>query len=357
MKHLLALTALLLMGSVSTAADSTWAYHSSPIDAGFSSSGMANLVGYVRSIDTDALVVVVDGKILWEYGRTSRINRLASARKSVVAMIYGNYVNSGTIDLSLTLEQLGIDDIGGLLPIERRATIQHILQARSGVYHDRANPGDFTAFAPPRGSVEPGTYWLYNNWDFNVTGTIFEQVTGRNLYDVFNDEFAIPLEFEDWDRTKQEAAGDSSQSMHLSHQLYLSTRDMARLGELMHNKGAWGTRQVIPESWVETMVSPVTRHEELNPEEAQFAYSQLGYGYMWWVFDGPNNTCAFEGAYTAQGARGQYITVLPKLHLVVAHSTFHPRLLGSAWGPRVVWDEYMELLNKLIAAKQPPACR
>ena len=36
---------------------------------------------------------------------------------------------------------------------------------------------------------------------------------------------------------------------------------------------------------------------------------------------GFNNKGVYEGAYTAQGNFGQYITVLPALDLVIAHKT------------------------------------
>jgi hypothetical protein len=52
----------------------------------------------------------------------------------VVICVYGYWVENGTIKLDTTLEQLNIDDIGGLLPIEKRATIHHVMTARSGVY-------------------------------------------------------------------------------------------------------------------------------------------------------------------------------------------------------------------------------
>lgn len=47
----------------------------------------------------------------------------------------------------------------------------------------------------------------------------------------------------------------------------------------------------------------------------------VGYGYMWWVWDGPDVVGAFEGAYSGRGAYGQDITVLPALDMVVAHKT------------------------------------
>jgi hypothetical protein len=43
-----------------------------------------------------------------------------------------------------------------------------------------------------------------------------------------------------------------------------------------------------------------------------------GYGYLWWVWDGPNTPAPYQGAYAARGAFGQNIVVLPALDLVVA---------------------------------------
>lgn len=94
-------------------------------------------------------------------------------------MLYGPFVENGKIKLHTTLEQLGLDDIGGLLPVERKATIKDLLTARSGVYHPASNEGDASAMAPKRGSVQPGSFWLYNNWDFNIAGYILEQQSGK----------------------------------------------------------------------------------------------------------------------------------------------------------------------------------
>jgi hypothetical protein len=42
------------------------------------------------------MMVVVGGCDLFEYGDTSRVSYLASIRKSVLAILYGNYVASDT---------------------------------------------------------------------------------------------------------------------------------------------------------------------------------------------------------------------------------------------------------------------
>ncbi len=101
--------------------------------------------------------------------------------------------------------------------------------------------------------------------------------------------------------------------------MWFSTRDMARLGYLMLRKGTWKTKQVLPASWVASTTSTVTSNKEAAQNKT--AYFHFGYGYLWWIWDAPYNKGVYEGAYTASGAFGQFITIIPKLDLVVAHKT------------------------------------
>lgn len=93
----------------------------------------------IDSMKTTGLMVIVGGEVIFEYGNTTQVSYIASCRKSVLAMLLGKYIENGTINLNTTLEELGIDDIGGLLPIERKATIDHLVTSRSGIYHDASN--------------------------------------------------------------------------------------------------------------------------------------------------------------------------------------------------------------------------
>ena len=74
-----------------------------------------------------------------------------------------------------------IDDVGGLLPIEKEATLNNLITARSGIYHLAVNGSD-DPNKPERGTKKPGTFYCYNNWDFNAAGTIFEQETKKSIY-------------------------------------------------------------------------------------------------------------------------------------------------------------------------------
>jgi len=343
-----------------------WERIERPETAGYSRPRLEALRSYLRTLDTTAMMAVVGGRVLFEYGDPAHLSYLASVRKSVLAMLYGNYVASGKIPLQRTLRELDFTDLEGLLPIERQATIEHLITARSGIYHPASNPGDSTALAPPRGSQKPGTYFLYNNWDFNAAGAIFEKLTGRDIYDALETDLARPIGMQDFDRARQRKSGDLKRSMHPAYHMWLSTRDMARLGYLMLREGEWAGRQVIPRDWARKIVSLVTPLAELNPpvqREAAYGSGQLwGYGYMWWVWDSPGRRGPLAGAYTGMGAYGQYITVLPALDMVVAHKTDpqQPRDDKPAAGPgrprAVSASEYFAALQLLIAARCGQAC-
>jgi len=294
------------------------------------------------------MTVVVGGRVLWDYGDQQFVSYLASVRKSILAMMFGKPVASGAIKLDSTLADLGIDDVGGLLPSEAKATVADLLAARSGVYHDAANAactgcGSTMGDPPgPRGTVPHGSYFLYNNWDFNALGTIFEKATGEDIYDAFERDFARPMQFQDFDRAQQRKTVNARASIHPAYHFYLSSRDMARVGYLMLRDGRWAGREIVPRDWVRKITTVVTPVAEMNP--VSLRDGPFGYGYLWWIWEGRFNTGAYRGAYTGQGAIGQFITVLPSLDMVIAHKTRQ----GQASVSR---SEYLSVVDAVIAAK------
>lgn len=311
---------------------------------GWSQEGLQRTFAFLRDSANSTGVVVVDrGRVVFEFGDVEELSYLASVRKSILAILYGKHVEAGTIDLEATLAELGMDDEGGLLARERDATVHHLVTARSGVYHPASNGGDDTAEAPERGTQAPGSYMLYNNWDFNAAGGAFERVTGRDIYDEIEDQLAVPLGFQDWDRSAQRRSGNLQISRYPAYHMWLSTRDMARVGLLMLNEGRWDGEQVVSRAWARRIVSVVTPLEEMNPVRRRDGY--FGYGYMWWVWDGPRAVGPFAGAYTARGAVGQWITVFPALQMVVAHKT------NSVYSRTTSWESWHRMLELLFEAR------
>ena len=320
-----------------------WDRIQDPARVGYCADKLGLVTDRAKELSTTAMMVVVGGRTLYEYGDLTTVSYLASVRKSVLAMLFGNYVKNGTIKLNKTLAALKLDDIGGLLPIERTATVAGLLGARSGVYHEASNPGDSLADAPPRGSQKPGTYFLYSNWDFNALGTIFEQETGQNIYDALEKDLVRPIGMRDFDRSTHRRSGDATRSTHLAYHMNFSTRDMARIGYVMLRGGEWNGRQIIPRDWARRISAVVTPVGEMNP--AGMKDGPFGYGYLWWVWDGRWGTGPYEGAYSGRGAVGQYITVVPKLDMVIAHKTV------PASNRNVSWEQYQSLLDRVVAAR------
>jgi CubicO group peptidase (beta-lactamase class C family) len=328
-----------------------WEQIADPRSVGWTTSALDTVRFELSKLPTTGFMAVVGGRVLMSYGDVTTVSYLASARKSVLSMMMGNYVQRGVIDLNKSLAQLGMDDIGGLTDQEKEATVKDLLTARSGVYHPASNSGDDLASAPPRGSQKHGTYMLYSNWDFNALGGAFERMTGRDIYDALESDLAKPLGMRDFDRATHRKTGDSTKSRYLAYHMNLSTRDMARIGLLMLRRGNWNGTQIVPATWVDESTRPFTRVTEMNPPRRR--EGPFGYGYLWWVWDGPHATGAYEGAYTALGAVGQQIAVVPKLDLVVIHKT-RPGQRDSTGRERTVsHDKFREVLDLLVRGRAP----
>lgn len=290
--------------------------HENPISA----EEATQLRSYLSDMtNATGVLVLKDSKIVFDYGNTTETSYIASCRKSVLAILFGKYVASGKIDLNADLKELKIDDNQGLTDNEKTVTVLDLISSRSGIYHPASNRGDSLEDAPERGTVKPGSYFLYSNWDFNAACTAFEQQIGKSIYESLRDDLAKPLGFQDFDFSRHRKSGDSKRSRHLAYHMHLSTRDKARIGLLMLNKGNWHGRQLFPEDWMERITSPVTKLEEMNPKWRRD--QKFGFGLMWWVWDGPSTPEILKGSYTAIGYYGQYLTVIPKVNLVISHKT------------------------------------
>jgi CubicO group peptidase (beta-lactamase class C family) len=261
--------------------------------------------------------VIVNGKAIYSWGDISAKLWVHSIRKSFLNALIGIAVDQGKIQLTSTLQDLGIDDIlPSLTAVEKTATVQELLEARSGIYHLSADdtPG-MDSRRPPRGSHDPGTFWYYNNWDFNALGGIYEQQTGASIFDALFTEIALPTGMQDYTPTDGRYSYQKELSNFPGYLLDLSTRDMARLGQLYLQSGKWDGTQIVPAAWVQATTTSYSDASSTAP-------SGTGYGYLWWLGspDGSglfNKTDLGAGAFAAEGYGGHFIIVLPSRQMVV----------------------------------------
>jgi CubicO group peptidase (beta-lactamase class C family) len=214
------------------------------------------------------------------------------------------------------MKDLGIDDKPPLTETEKKATVRDCLKARSGVYHTALyESAGMRALKPKRHSHDPGTFWYYNNWDFNVLCTIFEKLTGKKIFAALEEEIARPIQMDTF-KEKDGWYVRGEDSIHPAYPFAITARDMARFGHLMLRKGNWDGKQVIPEDWVQESTAYYS--------DAQL-YRSDGYGYMWWVAKEGNkyphmpNVELKDGVYSARGAGGHYIFIIPGYDMVVVH--------------------------------------
>jgi len=294
----------------------------------------------VESLDTAGVVVLQNGKTVCEWGDTMTPYNCHSVRKSLLSMLYGPHVEAGRVDLSKSLKSLGIDDNEpSLSELERQATVNDLIKARSGIYHPALyETASMAAKRPKRGSHSPGTYWYYNNWDFNALGSIFETETGHGVFEEFEERISKPLGLKDFQRDRDTRYVTGDDSVHPAYPFHLSTRDLAQVGQLMLQKGRWNDVQIIPEKWV---------HE--STQSYSDAGSRGGYGYMWWVaVDGElfPHVSLPDGSYAARGHRGQYLVVIPEWELVVCH-----RVNTFKDGTRVSSSNFGKVLGLIVSAR------
>lgn len=301
----------------------TWAHNDLLDFSGWNSEGLEALQEYViDSTLITGMVIVHEGKVILEYGNVEENSYIASCRKSILAMLYGPFVENGTIDLDKKLKDLDFIEKDRLLPSELEVSIRDIISSRSGTFLPASNRGDMLDQAPARGSQAPGEMWLYSNWDFNMAGHLFELITKSSIYEELERKFARPLQMQDWDRSLQKKSGDPMASRIEAYHMWFSTRDMARLGLLMLNEGRWGEQQILSPEWVQESTTEKSSFEEVN-RYASFMNKSGGhysYGYMWWLWDTPEHP-TLKGAYAANGAWGQNLTILPAMNAVISIKT------------------------------------
>ncbi|MGV1833475.1 serine hydrolase domain-containing protein [Rhizobium rhizogenes] len=312
-----------------------WAIAAEPETLGWSSSGLAEAYDFAASIGSSAIMIVQDGIVVSAWGGIADVTGLASIRKSLLSALIGTHEAQGTVDLSMTLAELGIDDCEpSLTSEEKQATIADLLTSKSGIYHAAADQNP--ASSPARGAHAAGTHWFYNNWDFNVLGVILERLTGVPIAEDFAARIAVPLEMQDF-HPGHFYFKSIPQSEHSAYKIRMSARDLARVGVLFLNEGRWRDVQIVPAEWVQRSTK---------------AYVELGrgagYGYSWWTGRYRLETATASAAgdqeaepfYWASGMGHQYLMVFPAIGTVIVH-----RVTDTNNGPS---GQQMEQLQKKI---------
>jgi CubicO group peptidase (beta-lactamase class C family) len=329
----------------------------SPESEGFSAERLEALRSFLKTHQTDSMMVISRGHVVFEYGDTKLVSKVASVRKSMLSLLYAVEMQKGLkFNLDQTVEQLGLEDKTPFIESQRHATLQQLMMARSGIYIRSGNDQQ-DKLSPKRGSSYPGVRWFYNNWDFDAAGLAFEKIAHQDIFDALRDDLALPLRFQDFDRSRQRK-NYGENSTHFEYATYLSTRDMARLGLLAISHGMWGKTLWAEPGFLDFSVYPSTNFAGRNEFKAEGWTGRWGYGMLWWAWEVPMYsgtvwTGPYQGAFSAMGANGQYITAFPAYNLLVVHKVN----IDQDPSRKISEPTYMTILDMVLDAKCDKSCK
>jgi CubicO group peptidase (beta-lactamase class C family) len=268
-RYLFAVVLLLLVGRAvechgqsAAVPGSEWSQLLHPEQAGWQAGKLATIKAYLEEIGSTSAMIVQHGVVVAAWGDVAHKSNLHSCRKSLLSSLIGIAVADGKINLDDTLEKLGIDDNKpALTSKEKQATVRDLLEARSGVYHPTVyETKGMEEHKPRRGSHAPGTFWYYNNWDFNTLGFIYERAVGEKIFDPYYTRIAQPISMQDF-KPQDGHYITGADTRFPAYVFDMSARDFARFALLYLHGDKWNGRQVVPEDWVKASTRPYSDTE------------------------------------------------------------------------------------------------
>jgi CubicO group peptidase (beta-lactamase class C family) len=286
----------------------------------------SEVAGVVRHRGGSAGLVIDGGRIAAEWGDTRRADMTFSVAKSYLSILAGVAVGDGLIaDLDAPV---GRTVEGPWFESSHNAGItwRHLLQQSSewdgvlweksdqvdhyrnlGVDADNSKKGD------PRPRQTPGTYYEYNDVRVNLLALALLMRFRRALPEVLRERVMDPIgasgewEWHGYRTSWVDVDGRRIQSVsggaHWGGGMLIGARDLARLGLLVARGGAWGSRQLLPSSYVAEMLTPSPTND--------------AYGFLWWLNRGKGRRPAWsERCVSAMGAGTNLVWVDPDRDLV-----------------------------------------
>ncbi len=280
----------------------------------------------------DALVIIKDGQLLldeqfksaldftddWSGNRDLDLHILNSVTKSFNSTLVGIAIDQQLIP---DVDVLVHDYFQEKFPIQNwdelkaNVTLKNWLTMRHGYLWDEWNityldptnlnsqmnnavdPVQFLLDRPME--TTPGTTFAYSTGVSYGIGKIVQKSSGMDIHQFMEQYLFTPLQITDYDYWALDG------QLHTGSALYLSIRDMAKLGQLFLDKGLWNGTRIVSEAWV---------------DEATQRYvdnGNWGYGYQWWMRQFQVNGQILDCFY-ADGFGGQYIFVFPEINAVIA---------------------------------------
>ncbi len=284
-----------------------------------------------ESVKFESVMILKHGKVIYEKwlgdAAPDKPHAMHSVSKSFTATAVGMAVDEGLLKVTDKLVDLFPDQLPEEVSDNLAAvTVHDLLTMNCGHETEPGRAEDWvTGFLAHPVTKTPGTWYCYNSMGTYMLSAIVQKLTGEKVVDYLESRLFEPLAIEkpEWQESPQgiNAGGWG---------LMIKTEDMAKFGQLFLQEGQWNGKQLVSKEWVAEAskcqvpsVPAGTRPDEveakgLTKENCTFL---LGYGYQMWM-------CP-QGAYRADGARGQYIMIIPDSDAVIAVTADSPNLQGE----------------------------
>lgn len=150
---------------------------------------------------------------------------------------------------------------------------------------------------------EPGSHFLYSNFNTYILSCMIEMRTGENLLDYLRDRLFEPIGIGNPDWTLCPKGHCMA-----ANGLYLTIDELARFGHMLLHTGSYGGRQVVPEAYV--LDACRKQIETRGEDEIILDYESYGYGYFIRMAPIPK-------ALLLCGNYGQYCIIYPEKEAVI----------------------------------------
>ncbi len=306
---------------------------------GINQKALETLIRRAEETHSDALLVLKDGRLVgeWYFGRERGKIQLMSATKSVVSLIVGKLIDEGKI-------KSADQPVYEFYPEWKQGrkkliTIRHLLNHTSGL-QDIPNAGAEIEPAPDVIKLalaaelleEPGRNFRYNNKAVNLLAGIVEAASGKRMDVYFRDEILRPLGVIDYNWLLDRAGNPYAMAG-----LALSAADLAKIGQLVLDRGAWGGGRIISEKWID---------ESLAQGQPHLATG----GLLWWRMSSFQRFVIDDakfGELEAAGVSPEFVSkILPLKGKVFADRREYNKALESALG-----SNWPEAVNKELGGK------
>ncbi|WP_234410486.1 serine hydrolase domain-containing protein [Caldalkalibacillus mannanilyticus] len=293
--------------------------------------------GFMKKIKNekiDSCLILHKNKIILEYYKNNKMSKkqhaIYSVTKSVLSALIGIAIQKGFIEnvnvpianYFTELHKSGTDQRKLVI------TIEHLLTMTAGLSWNNNKEMQMSKnwikyILNRQVENDPGKSMNYCCGYSHLLSSILQKASGMDASSFAQKYLFGYLDIRDY-RWLTDNQGICNGGFGLS----MKAIDMLKIGSLFLNKGSWGSKQILSETWIE---------ESIKPRFSIDDHSNI-YGYHWWVLSDRAEQETGPMVFYASGYGGNYIIIVPEFEIV---TVFTSRMFEESSKPKQLFLDYM----------------